>query len=194
MFRIKNLLLLVVSKFVRLLRGEISTERLIRNGLKVGHTFRRQGGCRIDSSYCFLIEIGNNVSLSTNVIILAHDGSSRYPCSSVRVGKVVIGDNVFIGAGTIVLPGVTIGDDVVIGSGSVVTKDIPSGTVCAGNPCRFIRTLDSYKESLSHKMETGPIFDKRFNPLAMSKAEKEEMKSRLDKGIGYYLSDEYYKS
>ena len=52
---------------------------------------------------------------------------------------VVIGDNVWIGGGAIIMPGVTIGDNVVIGAGSVVTKDIPSNTVAYGNPCRVRR-------------------------------------------------------
>ncbi len=52
-----------------------------------------------------------------------------------------IGSNVWIGAGSIVLPGVTIGDNTVIGAGSVVTKDIPEGVVAAGNPCRILREI-----------------------------------------------------
>lgn len=52
-----------------------------------------------------------------------------------------VGNNVWIGAGVCVLPGVTIGDNTVIGAGSVVTKDIPSGVLAAGNPCRVIREI-----------------------------------------------------
>lgn len=51
---------------------------------------------------------------------------------------VTIGDNVWIGGGVIILPGVTIGDNVVIGAGSIVTKDIPSNTVAYGNPCKVV--------------------------------------------------------
>ena len=52
-----------------------------------------------------------------------------------------IGDNVWIGAGAIILPGVTVGDGSVIGAGSVVTKDVPGGVVAAGNPCRVLREI-----------------------------------------------------
>lgn len=55
---------------------------------------------------------------------------------------VKIGKRCWIGAGAIILPGVTVGDDTVIGAGSVVTKDIPSGVVAVGNPCRVIKTLE----------------------------------------------------
>lgn len=54
---------------------------------------------------------------------------------------ITVGNNVWIGGGVSVLPGVTIGDNTVIGSGSVVTKDIPSGVIAAGNPCRVIREI-----------------------------------------------------
>ena len=55
---------------------------------------------------------------------------------------VTIGRNCWIGAGAIILPGVSIGDGSVIGAGSVVTKDIPSGVVAVGNPCRILREIN----------------------------------------------------
>src|SRR5699024_7337220 len=68
---------------------------------------------------------------------LKEDGSFSF-CKT-RTAPVIVGDNVWIGGGAILLPGVTIGDNVVIGAGSVVTRDIPSTTVACGNPCRVIR-------------------------------------------------------
>ena len=55
--------------------------------------------------------------------------------------EVTIGDNVWIGGNTVILPGVHIGDNVVIGGGSVVTKDIPDWSIAAGNPCKVIRKI-----------------------------------------------------
>lgn len=57
-----------------------------------------------------------------------------------------MGNNVWIGAGVQVMPGVTIGDNVVIGGGSVVVKDIPSGSVAVGNPCRVVRAITEEDE------------------------------------------------
>ena len=54
---------------------------------------------------------------------------------------ITVGDNVWFGAGVTVLPGVTIGSNVVIGAGSIVTKDIPSGVVAVGNPCKVLRKI-----------------------------------------------------
>ena len=55
---------------------------------------------------------------------------------------IVVGNDVWIGGGAILLPGVTVGSNVVIGAGSVVTRDIPSGVVACGNPCRVVRDIE----------------------------------------------------
>ncbi len=68
------------------------------------------------------------------------DGSFEF-CKT-QTKPVIIGDNVWIGGGVIILPGVTIGNNVVIGAGSVVTKNIPDNKVAFGNPCRIIRDND----------------------------------------------------
>ncbi len=90
------------------------------------------------------IDIGDNVMIAPNVTI----ATGTHPvCPELRERgyqynlPVRIGNRVWIGAGTVILPGVTIGDDSVIGAGSVVTKDIPSGVVAVGNPCRVMREI-----------------------------------------------------
>lgn len=91
------------------------------------------------------IYIGDSVMIAPNVVI----ATGTHPiCPELRERvyqynlPVHIGNRVWIGAGSIILPGVTIGDDSVIGAGSVVTKDIPSGVVAVGNPCRVLRNID----------------------------------------------------
>ena len=66
------------------------------------------------------------------------DGLKKHDCKT-QTAPVIMGNNVWIGGGAIILPGVTIGDNVVIGAGSIVTKDIPDNVIAAGNPCRVIR-------------------------------------------------------
>lgn len=98
----------------------------------------------------YLIEIGDDVTITQNVTFHTHDGGvglfrSEYPGINV-FGRIKIGNRVFIGSNVIIMPGVTIGDDVVIGAGSVVTKSLPDNSVCAGVPCKPISTLEDYRK------------------------------------------------
>ncbi|MBY0205033.1 sugar O-acetyltransferase [Paenibacillus cucumis (ex Kampfer et al. 2016)] len=68
---------------------------------------------------------------------------------------ITVGNNVWFGAGVTVLPGVTIGDDVVIGAGSIVNKDIPSGVIAVGNPCRVLREITEEDKRKYHKSEAS---------------------------------------
>lgn len=88
------------------------------------------------------IYIGDHTMIAPNVIIAtaAHPLQAELREKNMQFNKPVkIGKRCWLGAGAVVLPGVTIGDDTVIGAGSVVTKDIPSGVVAVGNPCKVIR-------------------------------------------------------
>ena len=99
---------------------------------------------------------------------------------------VTIGDNVWIGGSCVILPGVKIGNNAVIGAGSVVTSDIPSGTVFAGNPARYICDIDTFrakhKENLeNHLVYNGPC--SRWHKLG--EEEKKKMKNELKGSFGY---------
>lgn len=147
--------------------GDLPTWYYIKKGLKVGSQFDRQSGTRLDISNCWLIEIGNNVVLANRVQLLAHDDAAEQLCGYRKVGKIVIGNNVFIGAGTLVLPGVTIGDDCVIGAESVVTKSIPPHSVAVGTPARVISTVEEYKAKMQADIEAakqdGRFLDVRYD-------------------------------
>lgn len=106
----------------------------------------------IDPSHCYHITIGDNVILATRVHILAHDSSFGLYTGKTRAANVMIGNDVFVGAGSIILPGVHIGSRVIIGAGSIVTKDIPANSVAAGNPARVICDIDAYLEKEKAKM------------------------------------------
>lgn len=93
------------------------------------------------------IYIGDSVMLGPNVV-LATAGHPVDPELRRLVYQfnqpIHIGNNVWLGAGVIVLPGVTIGDNSVVGAGSVVTKDIPANVVAVGNPCRILREINEH--------------------------------------------------
>ena len=134
----------LVNDIKRAIRGEANIEKLKQDGLKVGNDFSYGTGCFFDPSCCFLISIGNNVTFSSKVHLLAHDASLKRKLGYSKVGRVIIGDECFLGANVTVLPGVVIGYGSIIGAGSVVTKDVPAHEVWAGNPARKISTVDEY--------------------------------------------------
>ena len=168
----------LIRKFLEYLRGEPQhIDKLFKRGLKVGKHFKRMGGVIIDPSHCYHITIGDNVTLAPRVHILAHDSSFGLFTGKTRAANVTIGNNVFIGAGSIILPGVHIGNRVVIGAGSVVTKDIPNNSVAVGNPAKVICTLDAYLEKEKAKMceentFVGIGFDPKRTAQAVQAADK----------------------
>ncbi|SMQ76593.1 Hexapeptide repeat of succinyl-transferase [Sphingopyxis terrae subsp. ummariensis] len=133
------------------LRGGVALAR--RKGVTVGDNCRIY--IRDFGSEPFLITIGNNVTITAGVFILTHDGSTALVTNSngsryQRYGPVKIGNNVFIGVNSVVLPNVTIGSNVVIGAGSIVTRDVPDNIVVAGNPARPHGDFDDFSANIRH--------------------------------------------
>ena len=151
----------LLKKMLSRIRGEQNIDKLIRRGLIVGKNCRL-GSCNIDPSHCFHIKIGDNVVFGPRVRILAHDASTGVFLGYTRVANVHIGNNVFIGAHSIVLPGVTIGDNVVIGAGSIVSKDIPSNSVAVGTPAKVIKTLDDFLATKKKEMVEDNVFGEEY--------------------------------
>lgn len=112
--------------------------------IKIGNNCTLQG----TSMCCYQsITIGNNVMFGPNVVVMDSDGHALTgrglagESKRVRIASVTIEDDVWLGYGCIILPGVTIGRGAVIGAGSVVVNDISAGYVAVGNPCREVRRL-----------------------------------------------------
>lgn len=144
------------------IRGEYTTEKLISMGMKVGKEFYRLGSVILDPSHCWLIEIGDNVTMAPRVHVLTHDASTKQFLGYTKIGRVTIGDNVFIGAESVILPGVTIGNNVIVGANSTVTKDIPDNVVVAGTPARVICTLEEYLNKEKEDMKRSPIYGEEY--------------------------------
>ena len=133
-------------------------------GVKFGTNVRITGDVSF-SSEPYLIEIGNDVTITRNVVFHTHDGGvglfrNEFPGINI-FGKIIVGNNVFIGSDSIIMPGIKIGNNVVIGAGSVVTKDIPDDVVVSGVPAKILHTLVDYKKKCLERAvyisETDPI-------------------------------------
>lgn len=131
------------------------------NDFTVEEYFRKQGAIigennrimiRFLGQDPYLIKIGNHCSISPGVQFENHDGggwifTGEEP-SLQKFGKIEIKDNCYIGIRCIILGNVTIGPNSIVGAGSVVTKDVPANTVVAGNPAKFIKTIEEYKKDI----------------------------------------------
>ena len=103
------------------------------------------------SSEPYLIEIGNHCRIATDVSFFTHGGlwSQRKKHSGLDYfGKIKVGHYTYIGEGSKIMPGVTIGNDVIIGAGSVVTKSVPDGKIVAGNPARIVGETAEFVEKI----------------------------------------------
>lgn len=115
-------------------------------GAKIGTNVRTFSP--ISSAESYLISIGNNVTISSGVKFITHDNSIIKFSNQATdlIGKITIGNNCFIGANSIILPGVFIGDNCIIGAGSVVTSSIPNGSIMGGNPAKIIGNVKEFAE------------------------------------------------
>lgn len=175
-----------VKEFVYRLCGEYTTEKLIKMGMKVGKNFGRLNGVILDPSHCWLISIGDNVTMAPRVHILCHDASTKQVLGYTKIGRVNIGDNVFIGAESVVLPGVSIGNNVIIGANSTVTKNIPDNMVAAGSPAKIICSLEAYLSKNREKMKKAPVYGVDYTLRGdLTDDKKEQMVKELEGQMGY---------
>lgn len=137
-----------VAYRLRLLKPEVIGRRM---GAKIGDNGRILADpFSLFGSEPYLITIGDHVEITNGCRFITHDGSvwvmrENEESSNIDfLAPIRIGNNVFIGMDSIILPGVSVGNNVVVGAGSVVAKDIPSNTVCAGCPARAIRSYEDY--------------------------------------------------
>jgi len=144
----KNILKLIESVGGSKIRAQIYRKYY---GVKIGNNVRFTGK-PVWGTESFLIEVGDDVTITQDVTFITHDGGVgifRREIQGINVfGKIIIGNNVFIGARTIFMPGIRVGNNVVIAAGSIVTKDIPDNCVVAGVPAKVIKSIDEYKKNV----------------------------------------------
>lgn len=177
---------LILKKIFYRIRGEYITETLIERGMVVGKNFKRLNGVILDPDHCWLIEIGDNVTMAPRVHILCHDASTKNFLGYTKIGKVTIGNDVFIGAGSVILPGVSIGNNVIIGANSTITHNVPDNTVVAGSPAKMLCSIEKYLEKERKRMRNAPCYGEEYTLRKNVSIDKRmKQKKELKGQIGY---------
>jgi maltose O-acetyltransferase len=172
---------------IRRWRGWPDLEGLQGAGLQLGRNVFVGGGTVLDPDFCFLIEIGDDTTLSLEVMVLAHDASTRHHLGYSRVAPVRIGSRVFIGARAVILPGVTIGDDAIVGAASLVRHDVAPGTVVAGNPARELGSTEAYLARHRTALDARPSWPREGHTTSggASRASRDAMREVLRGGEAF---------
>ena len=129
--------------------GERLVEYLRTKGMSIGENCRIF--CDISTAESYLVEIGNNVTISGDVSLITHDSSIQKALPDVTdvFGKIKIGNNCFIGIGSTIMYGVTLADNSIVAAGSVVTKSVTEpGKIIGGNPAKVISDVESFASKM----------------------------------------------
>lgn len=172
----------LIGETLKYMRGQ-TLGQLRKKGAIIGENVSLLGAT-IDMNTSCLVEIGNNVTI-TNATILAHDASTKGFLGYTKIAKVKIGNNVFIGFGSIILPGVTIGNNVIVGAGSIVRADIPDNSVVVGNPAKVICTMEEYLNKNKERMKNVKVYDKAIENMSVE--ERTKLVTEIADEVAYEL-------
>ena len=154
-------------------------------GITIGKNSKIEKDVFIDTSFPWLIKIGNNVTIAPRTFILAHDGSTKNYLGYSKIGRVVIKDNVFIGANCTILPNVTIGQNSIVGAGSIVTRDVPDNVVVVGNPAKVISSIDEFKEKNKNILQESRIYENTYKRNVITGKMKISQFNELEDNIAF---------
>lgn len=178
----------IVKRFLGL-NTDITYKDCINMGMKVGNNVHQLNEIIIDYSHCWLIEIGNDVVFGPQAYLLAHDASTKKALGYTKIGKIKIGDGCFVGARSVIMPGVEIGKNCIIAAGSVVTKSIGEGNIIGGNPAKIIGATEDYINKHEKLIKSSNVYDEKWTiGNGITNEMKEKMRQDLDsQEIGYVI-------
>lgn len=176
------------ARFRKWLNEEYWMEDYLKLGMKVGKNCDINPGLLVDVSHCWLIEIEDNVTVAPQVYLLAHDASTKKLIDYTRIGKIVLKYNCFIGARSIIMPGITVGENAIVAAGSIVVNNVESGTVVGGNPAKFIMSVEELQSKHKLKIKDSIVYGKEFLiQNGIDGGKKNQMNRDLANANGYII-------
>jgi maltose O-acetyltransferase len=141
------------------IRRDADLETSTQQGLRIGANVHVSSGTYLGSVCPWLLSIGDNVTIGSSVTIPCHDNSMKGHLGYTKVAPVAIGRRGYVGAHSIILPGVTVGDDAIIGAGSVVRADVAARVVVVGNAAEVVATTEQFAARHAARLADGPRWD-----------------------------------
>lgn len=159
-------------------------------GAKIGSNVHLGDGARLDWSHGRHITIEDDAVLVSGARVLCHDASSYRRAGMTWVAPVHIGRRAFIGADSVLMPGVTVGEDAVVAAGAVVTEDVPARAIVAGVPARVIGNVVDLDAKRREDVESGryrAFPEPRYHLGRIGATELGELEAAVERDGGYYL-------
>ena len=171
---IENIIRSILVKLHIISPPEIRMVELLRKkGVVIGDNVHIYNSS-VDGNYGASVTIGNNVTI-TGTCILAHDASTKKALGYTKVGRVHIGNNVFIGYGSVILPETFIGDNVIIGAGSIVSGKVDSNSVVVGNPAKKVCSYSEYIDKNRQLLNEGYISENGITSEVIAMMDKKRI-------------------
>jgi maltose O-acetyltransferase len=165
-------------------RARLKWARWQRLGMRIGRDVVLPLSTSVDSSYCYLITIGDRCHFGPQCLILAHDGQMDEFLDAGRVGRVVIGEGCRIGARCVILCNVEIGAGSIVEAGSVVATSLPPGSYCAGSPARVVSSVAEYAQRIAEEAAGRPRYTAETIAAGLRRPEtRTALRDELAKGI-----------
>lgn len=173
----------LVRFFLSRLRGERRESDYRAAGATIGVKFNPARGFNLNLNDCWLVTIGDWFATGPDVMILTHDASLRNIVGYTRMAPVRIGNNVFVGARSVILPGVTIGDRAIVAAGSVVSRDVAPDAIVAGVPARPIGSVSSTSALWTAQIQSATPVGPGWKETISTASGRERLRSLMREGV-----------